>query len=385
MRAIGFIIFFTIFFSVFGSINYYIFVRGAQALPPSLGWRRAYLVVFLFLSLSFIAGRFLERAWASPVSEALVWIGSFWLGATVYFFLSVLALDIVRLANTILPFYPQWLRDHYRGAKQAVAVAVSAGVIVTVIAGFVNAANPRVRQLTLKIPKKVDGLQSMTIAVASDIHMGTIVGRRRVERIVDRINALDADLVLLPGDIVDEDLGAVIRENIGEALKNIRSRHGVYAITGNHEYIGGVDAACDYLLHHGVTMLRDGVARVNGGVYLVGREDRMAEHTPGMRRAPLKELMAGIDRGYPVILLDHQPFRLEEGARNGADLQISGHTHHGQLWPFNHITSAIYEVSWGYKQIGWTHIYVSSGAGTWGPPMRVGNHPEILHITLTFD
>jgi len=95
--------------------------------------------------------------------------------------------------------------------------------------------------------------------------------------------------------------------------------------------------------------------------------------------------MAGVDKDYPVILMDHQPFRLEEAVSNGADLQLSGHTHHGQLWPFNHITSAIFEVSWGYRQIGRTHVYVSSGVGTWGPPVRVGNRPEIVHLTLLFD
>jgi len=385
MRAIGYIIFFLIFFSIYGSVNYYIFVRGSQAIPPGPGWRRAYLAVFLVLSLSIVAGRLLERAWMSPASEALVWIGSFWLGAVVYFFLAVLALDLVRLADLIQPFYPAWLRAHYQGAKQVLALGVTGAVIVTIIAGYVNASSPRVKHLELKIPKKADGVRSMSIALASDIHLGTIIGSRRIRQIVEKINALDADLVLLPGDIVDEDIGAVIRENLGEALKSIRSKHGVVAVTGNHEYIGGVDAACDYLGKHGVTMLRDGILRVNGGVYLVGREDRSADRTPVMKRMPLKQLMAGVDRRYPVILLDHQPFRLEEGASNGADLQVSGHTHHGQLWPFNHITSAIYEVSWGYKQIGQTHVYVSSGVGTWGPPMRIGNHPEILHITLTFD
>ncbi len=382
---IGFLIFLLVFFAVYGSVNYYIFVRGVQAIPPGAQWRRAYVAVFLLLSLSVVVGRLLERAWASPVSEVLVWTGSLWLGAMVYFFLAVLALDIVRLVNAIEPFYPLWLREHYQGAKQVLGLAVCGAVLITVIAGYLNASTPRIRNLSLRIPKRADGVQSIRIAVASDIHLGTIIGNRRIRRIVEKINSLNADLVLLPGDIVDEDIGAVMRENLGEALKSIRSKHGIVAITGNHEYIGGIDAACDYLTKHGVTMLRDRVMRVNGGVYLVGREDRSADYTRGMKRRPLKDLMSGVDRSYPVILLDHQPFRLDEGARNGADLQLSGHTHHGQLWPFNHITSAIYEVSWGYRQVGQTHVYVSSGVGTWGPPMRIGNQPEILNLTLTFE
>jgi predicted MPP superfamily phosphohydrolase len=302
-----------------------------------------------------------------------------------YLFLAVLALDILRLANLILPFYPASIRQHYSGVKTGLLLSVSGLVVLALIAGFVNASIPRVRALTCRIPKRADGIRSLTVAVASDIHLGTIVGRKRFDRIVEGINALDADLVLLPGDIVDEDLGAVIRENLGESLKNLRSKYGVVAITGNHEYIGGVDKACAYLAAHGVTVLRDGVLRVNGGVFLVGREDQSIHQFSGMRRKPLKELMAGVDKRYPVILLDHQPFHLEDGAANGADVQLSGHTHHGQLWPFNYITAAIYEVSWGYKKIGPTHVYVSSGVGTWGPPVRIGNRPEIVHLTLTFD
>ncbi len=385
MRTAGYIIFFSIFFTVYGSINYYIFVRGWQAIPPADVCRRAYVAAFLALSLSFFAGRFLERAWQSPVSEAFVWMGSFWLGAMVYFFLAILALDILRLVNALFDIYPSWVRSHYETTKQGLAAAVCVGVVLTVIAGSINASVPRLRRLALRIPKKVEGVRSMTIAVASDIHLGTIIGSRRIQRIVEKINELDADLVVLPGDIVDEDIGAVMKDNLGEALRNIRSKYGVVAITGNHEYIGGVDAACDYLSKHGITMLRDRVMRVNGGVYIVGREDRSASGFGGAKRRPIEELMAGVDRRYPVILLDHQPFQLGAGASAGADLQLSGHTHHGQLWPFNYITAAIYELSWGYRQIGQTHVVVSSGVGTWGPPMRIGNRPEIVHLTLTFD
>ncbi|HET7152240.1 MAG TPA: metallophosphoesterase, partial [Candidatus Kapabacteria bacterium] len=104
----------------------------------------------------------------------------------------------------------------------------------------------------------------------------------------------------------------------------------------------------------------------------------------GKQRKPLEELMRSVDKQRPVILMDHQPFRLEEAVQNGVDLQLSGHTHHGQLWPFNFITKRMYEVSWGYKKKENTHFYVSCGAGTWGPPIRTGNTPEIMHIRLSF-
>jgi predicted MPP superfamily phosphohydrolase len=122
---------------------------------------------------------------------------------------------------------------------------------------------------------------------------------------------------------------------------------------------------------------------VNDAFYLVGREDRSIRRT-GKNRKPLQELMAVADRNDPILLMDHQPFQLEEGETNGADLQISGHTHHGQLWPLNLITQRVYELSWGYKKKNSTHVYVSCGFGTWGPPVRLGNRPEIVNIRISF-
>ena len=115
---------------------------------------------------------------------------------------------------------------------------------------------------------------------------------------------------------------------------------------------------------------------------MVGREDRAIRQFSGKTRRPLEELLRGVDRSGPVVLLDHQPFGLEESEAGGVDIQLSGHTHHGQLWPFNLITRAIYEVSWGYARKGSTHIYVSSGVGTWGPPVRTSCRPEIVSLTL---
>jgi hypothetical protein len=385
MRTIGFIIFISIFITIYGLVNYYIFIRGCQALQRDTMLRGTFLVIFPILAVSFIAGRFLERAWLSPLSDALVWTGSFWLGAMTYFFFAILILDVLRLINHFAPFYPSWVNANYAQAKHRLAYAVAGVVLLLVVAGHVNALLPRVTRLSLRIPKKTDGVRFMSIAVVSDIHLGTIVGRKRLTKIVEKINSLNADLVLLPGDIVDEDIGPVIRENLGAMLNTIRAKFGVLAITGNHEYIGGVERACAYLAEHGITVLRDSVRRVGGGIFVIGREDRSYNQFSGKKRKPLGELMEQVDATYPVILLDHQPFRLEEAISNGIDLQLSGHTHHGQLWPFNYLTRAIYEVSWGYRELGSTHIYVSSGIGTWGPPMRIGNRPEIVHLILQFD
>jgi len=201
---------------------------------------------------------------------------------------------------------------------------------------------------------------------------------------VDMVHVIRPDIVLLCGDIVDEDLGPVIENNLGEMLRSIRSRYGTYAVTGNHEYIGGVDAACRYLSDHGVKLLRDEAVLIDGSFYLVGREDRSIRQFTGMTRRPLWSIMKGVDRSLPVIMMDHQPLRLSSAVENGVDLQVSGHTHHGQLWPANIVTGLIYEVSRGFKKIGGTSFYVSCGFGTWGPPARLGNRPEVVHIYVRF-
>jgi hypothetical protein len=267
--------------------------------------------------------------------------------------------------------------------KQWIAVGLIGFVALLLLAGHINALSPKTRTLDLSIPRKNAKVETLNIVVASDIHLGTLVGRKRFDKIVDQINSLKPDIILLPGDIVDEDLGPVIRQNLGEHLRGLTSTFGVFAITGNHEYIGGVEEAVRYLVDHGVTVLRDRVVHIPETLTLVGREDRSMDRFTEETRKPLKDLMTEVDGRVPVILMDHQPFHLEEGETHGVDLQISGHTHHGQLFPLNFVTERVYELSRGYKKKGKTHVVVSSGVGTWGPPVRLGNRPEIVQIRLT--
>ncbi len=380
MKKSQFIVFLTVVLSVYSAVNYYIFATGLSALPGQ--YHLIYSIAYLFLFISYIAGRFLERKFPNALSTFFIWVGSFWLGAMVYYLLFTILIDLIRLANAISGFLPPaFFTEEY---KLIFFAAVNSAVVLTVVSGYLNARSPVVKKLSISIDKKAGDLKSLKIAVASDIHMGTIIARRSVEKIVKRINSIGADIVLLPGDVVDEDIGPVIKRNLGEFLRNIRSKYGVYAVTGNHEYIGGAEAACKYLEEHGIVELRDRYVKIADSFYVVGREDRASKGFAGILRKPLPVLMEGIDKNLPVILMDHQPVHLEEAERSGVDLQLSGHTHHGQLWPFNFITKKIYEVSMGYKKKGNTHIYVSCGVGTWGPPLRTGNRPEILEINIKF-
>jgi predicted MPP superfamily phosphohydrolase len=384
MKSLNYIVFYGIFFLLYGAVNLYIGLRGWQCLAYFPHYRTVYVAVFLVSALSFIVARILENYWISPLSTALAWIGSFWFAAMLYFICAIVLFDLLRVVNHIFGIFPEVVRTHYDFSKLVAASVVFGVVGITLIAGFINACMPRVRAMEFTIDKHVSGPPDLRIVAASDIHLGTIIGRNRFDRIVDMINGLSPDVILLPGDIVDEDLAPVIKANLGESLRRLSAPYGVFAVTGNHEYIGGVEPAVRYLVDHGVVMLRDSSVRLENGAVLVGREDRSMSQFSDNRRKALKELVAGIDRSAPLILMDHQPFGLEEGVENGIDLQLSGHTHHGQLWPLNYITRAIYQVSWGYVKLGETHVYVSCGVGTWGPPVRTGNRPEILDITLHF-
>jgi predicted MPP superfamily phosphohydrolase len=383
MKTTALILFFTVFFIINGLISFYIYTRGMQAIPANFRFRGTCSVVFWIIALSFIAGRILEKVLPSPVAEFIIGIGSIWLGAMLYLFLIVVFLDLVRLVNHFLPLLPASIMNNYPKTKSITLMSALALVALLLFGGWVNSTIPRVKHLSLFIPKKAHSIKGLNVVMASDIHLGTMVGRSRIDTIVSKINKLNPDIVLLPGDIVDEDLAPVIKQNLGDSIKNIHSRFGTYAVTGNHEFIGGVEEACAYLTAHGITMLRDRSIEIMDSFFIVGREDRAVSRT-GHKRKGLNELMRTVDPELPIILMDHQPFALEEAVQHGIDLQLSGHTHYGQLWPLNYVVKSIYEVSWGYKRISKTHFYISSGVGTWGPPMRIGNYPEIVQIQLNF-
>ncbi|MDZ7316082.1 MAG: metallophosphoesterase [candidate division KSB1 bacterium] len=383
MRQINFLLFFTVVFSIYGLLNFYIFVRGRQALTAHPTLSTVFTVLFLFLALSYLIGRLLERIWLSRISDFLVFVGSFWLAAFLYLFLIVLFIDLLRLVNHFLPFFHYLAADSERLKFTAFTAGISV-VFLILLAGYVNACRVQVRRLEIKIDKPCE-TKELKIAAASDVHLGTIVGRRRFCRIVNKINSLSPDLILFPGDLIDEDIAPVVRENLGEALRSLKAAYGIYAVTGNHEFIGGVERAVGYLQEHGVRVLRDESVLLPNGLYLVGRDDRVKKAFTGVDRKSLRELMQSVDPGKPILLLDHQPFELHEAAEQGVDLQLSGHTHNGQLWPLDLITRATYEQSWGYLKKGHTQYYISCGVGTWGPPIRLGSRPEIVELGLRFN
>ncbi|MFH0735595.1 MAG: metallophosphoesterase [bacterium] len=378
----NFVVFFSIVIVLYLAVNFYMFIRGLQALPSDTPLKFYYIITFGVLSLSFWAGRILENYHPSYFSDILVWVGSFWLAFILYMILSIFLIDILRLINHFVHIFPNFITNDIVKTKIYLFYGTILIVVSTLIGGYINFSNPRIKQLDLTINKTTEDIKSLNIIMASDIHMGTIVSNGRVMKLVDMINGLNPDIVLLPGDIFDEDLGPVIRRNLGENLRKIKAKYGIYAVNGNHEFIGGVAAADKYLTEHGIVLLRDSVVVIKNQIVIVGREDRSGNRIKP--RKSLSQLLEGFDTNKPIIMMDHQPFQLYEAELAGIDLQLSGHTHHGQLWPINYITQKVYEVSWGYKKKGNTHIYVSSGASGWGPPVRTGSRTEIVNIKLNF-
>jgi uncharacterized protein len=384
MRTISFIIFYSIVLSIYILVNYYIFTRGWQALPPGSKLRSLYLTSFLFLSLSYIAGRFLERVWLGPPTGFLLWTGSFWLGAMLYFVLFLVLIDLARLINLAVPVIPRGWLINISQTRLVLFTTVTLSVFIIVMAAHINTWFIKVNQVEISLNGEKSEMKNLDIVLVSDIHLGSLTPKNRIKRMVGMINSLEPDIILLAGDILDEDLGPVIHRDLGSAIRDLSAPLGVYGVTGNHEYIGGVDEAVEYLTSHGIHLLRDSVIKINNSFYLAGREDLNIDRFSGRARKSVEELLKETGEDLPVILMDHQPFNLEKAAAAGAGLQLSGHTHHGQLWPFNFITRSVYTISRGFGEVDGMKVYVSNGIGTWGPPMRTGSRPEIVQIKVRF-
>jgi uncharacterized protein len=380
----AFLIFYSIVFTVYFSVHYYLFTRLNMVFPGTQGIALFLKVAFWVIALSFIVGRVLEKVWLSEFSMGITVMGSYWLAALLYFLLLVLLIDIIRLVDYVLPIIPSFITSNLPVFKKYLFFVTTIMIAGLITYGYFNARNPVIREYTLDIQKKSGERNELNIVLLSDLHLGSILEKRHLKRIADKVNKLKPDIILMAGDVIDEDLDPVIRKDLGSGLRQFNSSMGVYAVTGNHEYIGGVDPAVDYLEKHGIQMIRDSAAFIENSFYLIGREDRDRPRFTGKSRKDLKEIMAGVNKGYPLILMDHQPFTLNESLENGIDLHLSGHTHNGQIWPLNYVIDAIYEVGWGYVNKSGMHVYVSSGVGTWGPPVRIGTRPEIVNIRLRF-
>ena len=377
-------LFFTIFFTIYAAVNYYIFIRGWQALAGVPILKPFYAVIFLIAATSYILAKFLDGKIPHAIYNGMVWIGSFWFAFMLYFFLSIVIIDLIRLLNWKLNFFPSFIQSNYEDAKKYLLLSVTLITSAIILLGFLNTRKIVVNSINIEIPSKQSSLTELNAVMLSDLHLSTINGEKLLLRIVSKINELNPDIVFIPGDIVDDRAETLKIEGIGESLTKIKSRFGVFASTGNHEFINGIKGTSQFIIEKGINLIRDSSIMIENGFILAAREDSSKRNFTGESRKTLSEILNVAEKNYPIILLDHTPFKLEEAETNEVDLQLSGHTHHGQMFPLNLITKMVYEVSWGYKMKGSTHYYVSCGVGTWGPPVRLGSESEIVNLRIRF-
>jgi hypothetical protein len=215
------------------------------------------------------------------------------------------------------------------------------------------------------------------IALASDFHLKESTEQRDMDRFVDLVNSARADILLLPGDILEGDRQDGQLEEFERILRSVRTTYGSFASPGNHESHGRGNSL-DFFSKSGIIMLQDSTVVVNGAFTLIGRNDNhFAE------RKSIDELIHSTVDSLPVIVMDHRPTDLRAVSAAGPDILVCGHTHHGQLFPFNFITDKVYELSWGYRRIGNTHVFVTSGVQLWGPPVRTAGDSEVMLIDVT--
>ncbi|HEE9033823.1 metallophosphoesterase [Bacillus cereus] len=368
MKNLRYLNIFTILI-IYTLLMFYIGWNGWVWLHAVFGWESwgYYAFIVAFISYAYILVQVFKFL------PFLRTIGSIWFAVIQY------ALMLLPLAD-IMVFLLQFSVE-----KEAAIIWTGAAVLVAFICifayGVFNAYSPVVRKYEVHIPKKVEGRKSLRIAMASDMHFGKLSGVSHLKRLVRHVNEMEPDIILLPGDIIDDHPGVFIQKNMGPIMKQMKAPLGVYGVLGNHEYYGrAVPEFLQEMDKIDIRILLDEVITIEDDFYLVGRRDKTERD-----RQSFEQLMSTVDKSMPIIAMDHQPFELKQAAAAGVDLLLSGHTHRGQMAPNHIVTRRMYELDWGYAQKGTFHAIVSSGFGFWGPPLRLGSRSEIVQVEVTFE
>lgn len=355
-----FIVALTVILLMQGYVSWHVW----RLLPFSTPVKVAVMLLML-AALACMVLQFKSDSVPLGMATAMYEIGNSWLVIMFYLLMAFLLLDIGRLVHLVPA---TWLKGN-----TITTVVLTGLMLTTFIAGNIHYRNKQRQKINLTTDKALE--RPLKIVMLSDLHAGFHNRRAEVSRWVDMINAEQADLILIAGDMVDGNVRPLLEQGTSEELRRLNAP--TFACVGNHEYITGLDKALDLLNMTDIHILRDDTVTVDG-VTIVGRDDRVNRH-----RKSVKQLLQGVDRNHYIILLDHQPYQLEEAEQNGVDLQLSGHTHRGQVWPLNWVTRAMYECDYGQYQRGKTDYYVSSGMGIWGGKFRIGTDSEYVVITIS--
>lgn len=365
-----------VFLVVYLLPHFYLAGHLRRAISP--GWQRKLsLGVFVFVLLLFPVSMLIEEDSGGLLMHLLRMAGYYYLPVLLYVLLLYLLFDIIKVVDRISGLLPDDFFNLRRVRQYALVVVLllTTGIMAMGIHRF---NHTRLHRYHLDIPARSSAMDGLTIAMAADLHLSEITRRPFVDQFVETMNAAKPDVILVVGDLVESGRSTPALQTFEKQLSRMEAPLGVYAVEGNHEHYGG-NGGFDFIEDAGMKLLRDTAVVVEEGFVLVGRKDRHVDD-----RASLRSLLEGVPDTLPRIVMDHQPYHLEDVARQDVDLQFSGHTHHGQLWPVNYITEAIYELSRGHKKIRNTHFFVTSGAQGWGPPVKTSSRSEIMLVEVNF-
>jgi predicted MPP superfamily phosphohydrolase len=384
-----FVVFIAVAVALLGGIHYYLWLRLARGPQWPAPWSTVLGWFFVAAAVGTPVAAILSRGRThTMLGQIAIWSAYTWLGVMFLLFTAVLVVDFGRLLLMIAR------RITGNGSVDAERRTFIARIMATAIAAVVSGASAfavrsargpvdirRVRVRLARLPRAQHGL---TIAQITDLHVGPTIGREIVEDVVNRTNALTPDIVAITGDLVDGSVSD-LREAVAP-LASLRARHGVFFVTGNHEYFSGAEAWLKELRRLGIRVLgneRVSIGEGDAGFDLAGVEDRTAQRYGGLSpAAALVRALDGRDPKRELVLLAHQPRSMLDAAPFGVGLQISGHTHGGQIWPFGYLVR-LQQGFWpGLQRHGDAQVYVSRGTGYWGPPMRLAEPAEITHLTL---
>jgi len=380
-KILAALVFLTLFTCVMGGSHYYVAQRVAIE-PEWPAWLFRSLIALMALGLAGVAFEGFLRRRLRLVASRFSWAAYCWLGLFFYLFLATATLDgILALLHFMAP--AELLADDLAVARGRAAVIVTLSTVLSSIGLYNGLQPPQIRRVEVVLPRLPKSLSGFRIVQISDVHIGPLLDRRFAEHICTRINALAPDLVAITGDLVDGRVSRIGSEI--EPLRALRAHHGIFSVTGNHDYFSGAD---DWVAHteelgwqtlrnRHVTIERDGVA-----FQLAGVDDRNGAMIEKGGGEDLPAALAERNPDLALVLLAHDPATFRRASKLGIDLQISGHTHGGQIWPFNWAVRAAVPWVRGHHRVGESQLYVSSGTGFWGPPMRLGTTAEITELIL---
>ena len=365
------------------SINVYIFLKGIKILEDKKTWRIIFISFFALEFTLYLLGLLLYPVLPMSTIRILWLMGSTWMVFIFYMTLVWLVIDLILLLNRKKSFLGTYPINNPRTSGALLFAVTTVSVVTIMYMGSYRFRYPVVTTQEININKSAGDISSLRVVVVSDVHLGYLIDRRYAKKYVDLIIEQKPDLVLFAGDIIDAEIDPIINQNMQEEFLRLNPPLGVYGITGNHEYRYQAETKINWLNDvANIKMIRDSAVLIDSSFYIVGREDWTY-----VRRDSLDTILNkyNVNTSLPMIVLNHTPNDLDEEMENGADIALYGHTHDGQIFPFNILTRLVFEVSCGYKLKENTHVYVSSGVGLSGPQYRIGTKSEIVVLEVSFN